>query len=287
MTACGHVVTALQFAMHGGLMRDKTEISNGRPARRGAESANAASAPPESLLEIIDVSKSFKSRQIIDSVSMYVRSGEIVGIMGANGAGKTTCFNLVIGLEYCDEGVVQLDGADISRLPMHMRAKAGIGYLPQEPSIFRRLSVEKNILAILQTQRFASARDRANRLEQLLRTFRIEDVRYSLGLNLSGGERRRVEIARAFAMNPRFILLDEPFAGVDPIAIGDVVEQINFLRRQNIGILITDHNVRETLRICTRAYIMSHGRVIVSGSPRQIVNDPVARNHYLGTGFRL
>ena len=252
-------------------------VSNSFPARRRATSR----------LEVINVSKSFKSRVIVDQVSMYVESGEIVGLMGANGAGKTTSFNLVIGLEFCDEGSIMLDGTELNRLPMHMRAKLGIGYLPQEPSVFRKLSVEDNIRAILEVQQLESAKERSDRLEELLHTFRIEKVRRSLGRNLSGGERRRVEIARAFAINPRFMLLDEPFAGVDPIAIEDVVEQIHFLQSQNVGVLITDHNVRETLGICTRAYIMSSGKIIVSGTPTEILNDTIARNHYLGTRFQL
>ncbi len=240
-----------------------------------------------SCLEVIEVSKSFKSLQIVESASLRVLSGEIVGLMGANGAGKTTTFNMVIGLEFCDKGEILLDQQKLNQHPMHVRARLGIGYLPQEPSIFRKLSVENNIRAVLETQRFSSGRERDERLDELLSIFRIEPVRKTLGLSLSGGERRRVEIARAFATNPRFILLDEPFAGVDPIAIEDVVEQIRFLQSQNIGILITDHNVRETLNICTRAYIMSHGKIIVAGTPSEIVADPIARNHYLGSSFRL
>ncbi len=241
----------------------------------------------KSRLAVDNVSKTYKSRTVVDSVSLYVEAGEIVGLMGANGAGKSTTFNLIIGLEFCETGRIQLDNLEITQLPMPTRAKLGVGYLPQEPSVFRKLSVEDNVRAILENRRFKSKSAMENRLDELLHTFGIEDVRKTLGLSLSGGERRRVEIARAFAMDPQFILLDEPFAGVDPIAIVDVAKQIEFLQRENIGILITDHNVRETLGICQRAYIMNEGKVIASGVPGDIMANPVVKESYLGKNFNL
>lgn len=261
------------------------EAAHARPG--DAACGNAETATEPSRLEAVGICKSFKSRKVVDSVSLHVDGGEVVGLLGANGAGKTTSFNIIVGLEIGDEGSVMLDGTDISHMPLHLRAKKGIGYLPQEPSVFRKLTVKENIFAVLEMQAHLSGEEREERQERLLETFGINPIRDALGVSLSGGERRRVEIARAFATNPRFILLDEPFAGVDPIAIEDVVQQIRYLQGAGIGILITDHNVRETMAICDRAYIMSHGKVIVAGKVAEILKNPAAKRHYLGNDFRL
>ena len=214
-------------------------------------------------------------------------SGEVVGLLGPNGAGKTTAFYMIVGLTGCERGEIELDGANIGRLPMHRRAQLGLGYLPQEPSIFRKLSVEDNIMAILETRPRQNAAARDERLEELLEELHIGHVRQSLGMSLSGGERRRVEIARALAADPRFILLDEPFAGVDPLSVGDIQRIIKHLSGKGIGVLITDHNVRETLGICERAYIVSQGIVIAAGSADEILANPQVREVYLGQDFKL
>ena len=240
-----------------------------------------------SRLEVINICKSFRSRTVVDSVSLYADSGEIIGLLGPNGAGKTTCFNAVIGLENCDSGSVLLDGEDISNLPLYARARKGIGYLPQESSIFRNLTVEDNITAILETKKSSTHADRKEVLEQLLVDFQIENLRRRKAAILSGGERRRVEIARALSLEPRFILLDEPFAGVDPIAVVELTELIRMLCQRNVGILITDHNVRETLTVCTRAHIMNQGVVIASGTADQILAHEGAKKFYLGENFRI
>ena len=240
-----------------------------------------------SKLAILEASKAFKSRIVVNKVSVHVKTGEIVGLLGPNGAGKTTSFNMMIGLEHCDSGSVMLDDKDVTRLPIYARARLGVGYLPQEPSVFRRLSVEDNIRAVLECKPTITRTQVNQQLEQLLETFGIAAIRKTLGMSLSGGERRRVEIARAFSLNPRFILLDEPFAGVDPLAVEDVANQIRFLQSQNIGILITDHNVRETLGICTRAYILNEGQIIVEGRPEEILDNEDARKFYLGQNFSL
>ncbi len=231
--------------------------------------------------------KRYRGRDVVDGVDLQVAAGEVVGLLGPNGAGKTTSFYMIVGLIRADGGTITLDEREITHLPMHLRARAGIGYLPQEASIFRRLTVEQNILAILETRHELDRRQRGEKLERLLSELHIDHVRETLGISLSGGERRRAEIARALAMEPRFILLDEPFAGVDPIAVIDIQRIIGHLKGLGIGVLITDHNVRETLGICDRAYIMGNGRVIASGSPEALVEDPQVREIYLGETFTL
>ncbi len=233
------------------------------------------------------LSKRYKTRQIVQDVSLEIHSGEVVGLLGPNGAGKTTCFYMIVGLVPLDSGTIQLDGHDIGRLPMHKRARLGVGYLPQEPSVFRRLSVQDNILAILETVPGLKPDERKRRLEELLQELHIAERRDTLGVSLSGGERRRVEIARALATRPRFILLDEPFAGVDPISVLDIQQLITHLRQMGIGVLITDHNVRETLKICDRAYILSEGRVLAAGMPSEILYNEEVKKVYLGEDFRL
>jgi lipopolysaccharide export system ATP-binding protein len=237
-------------------------------------------------LAALDVRKSYGRRCVVDDVSLSVRHGEVVGLLGANGAGKTTTFYMLVGLESTEQGSVVLDGRDVTDLPMYLRARLGLGYLPQEPSIFRKLTAEQNILAVLETMKI-SRLDRLSRLEELLEEFGVSHVRKIRGDALSGGERRRVEIARCLATQPRYILLDEPFAGIDPIAIDDIREIILYLKEQGIGILITDHNVRETLGITDRAYIMAEGRILRSGKPDDLVLDPDVRRLYLGERFAL
>lgn len=231
--------------------------------------------------------KHYKKRAVVNNISLSIESGEIVGLLGPNGAGKTTCFYMVVGLVTADSGRVLLDEKDITALPMHSRARLGIGYLPQEPSIFRKLSVENNILAILETRTELSHADRMSHLENLLSEFNIAHIRSNLGISLSGGERRRVEIARAIAANPQFILLDEPFAGVDPISVIDIKRIIRQLQKRGIGILITDHNVRETLDVCERAYIVSSGQILTHGDPESILANQRVREIYLGEEFTL
>jgi lipopolysaccharide export system ATP-binding protein len=230
--------------------------------------------------------KRYKSRTVVNDASLGVNSGEVVGLLGPNGAGKTTCFYMMVGLVRADEGHIFLDGKDITRLPLHARAQRGVGYLPQEASVFRKLSVEDNIMAILEAQKI-SRHDREEQLQLLLEELQIEHIRESIGMSLSGGERRRVEIARALASKPSFILLDEPFAGVDPLSVIDIQKSIEHLISLNIGILITDHNVRETLGICHRAYILSDGRIIAHGQPDEILENDQVREVYLGHDFRL
>jgi lipopolysaccharide export system ATP-binding protein len=239
------------------------------------------------LLRASHLAKSYRKRPVIIDVSLEVKSGQIVGLLGPNGAGKTTCFYMIVGLVEADAGQVFIDDKEITHLPMHGRARAGLGYLPQEASVFRRLSVEDNILAILETRRDLDKQARRERLETLLQEFHIGHLRTSLGMSLSGGERRRVEIARALALEPRFILLDEPFAGVDPISVNDIKMIVRHLKDKGIGVLITDHNVRETLDICELAYIVGEGRVIASGSAAEILADPLVRKTYLGDNFTL
>jgi lipopolysaccharide export system ATP-binding protein len=230
--------------------------------------------------------KSFKRRKVVDSVSIEVNCGEIVGLLGPNGAGKTTTFYMIIGFISPDRGKVMIDDADLTGLPMYKRARRGIGYLAQEPSIFRKLSVEDNISGILQMQKISKKESR-ERLDNLLEDLDIKDLRHNYAYTLSGGERRRVEIARALALNPTFMLLDEPFAGIDPIAVEDIQRIIGKLKENNLGILITDHNVRETLSITDRAYIMCDGKILKSGTADYLANDPEARKVYLGEKFRL
>ena len=234
-----------------------------------------------------NLAKSYSRRSAVKDVSLSVKRGEIVGLLGPNGAGKTTCFYIIIGLISADDGVILINDKDVTALPMHGRAKQGLGYLPQEPSIFRALSVQDNILAILETRKELDRRDRQEALEKLLDEFQISHLAKNKGMSLSGGERRRVEIARTLAANPQFILLDEPFAGVDPISVNDIKNIIRQLRDKGIGILITDHNVRETLDICERAYIVGEGRVIAEGIPSYILKNDQVKKTYLGDHFSL
>ena len=231
--------------------------------------------------------KSYKSRQVVRGLSLEVNEGEVVGLLGPNGAGKTTAFYMIVGLVPCDAGRITLGDTDLTHLAMHKRARLGLGYLPQEASVFRKLSVEDNIHAVLETRDDLDDVKREQRLEELLEELRIGHVRKSLGLSLSGGERRRVEIARALAAEPRFMLLDEPFAGVDPLSVLDIQRIIRELTSRGIGVLITDHNVRETLGVCARAYIVNQGQVIASGSAEEILANPQVREVYLGQSFRL
>ncbi|MGA2398669.1 MAG: LPS export ABC transporter ATP-binding protein [Steroidobacteraceae bacterium] len=240
-----------------------------------------------SVLRALNLAKSYKSRQILKDISLEVESGEVVGLLGPNGAGKTTAFYMIVGLTRCEHGEIYLDNRDIGHLPMHRRAQLGLGYLPQEPSVFRRMSVSSNIMAILETRSGFDEAQRQARLTELMDELHIGHVRDSLGMSLSGGERRRVEIARALAADPRFILLDEPFAGVDPLSVSDIQRIIRHLSDKGIGVLITDHNVRETLGICERAYIVSQGTVLTSGSADQILANPQVREVYLGQDFKL
>jgi len=239
------------------------------------------------LLRAEHLAKSYKKRRVIADVSLQVSSGEIVGLLGPNGAGKTTCFYMIVGLIRQDAGQVYIDDDEITQLSMHGRARSGIGYLPQEASVFRKLSVEDNILAILETRKDLDRAGRLQRLETLLEEFHIGHIRKSIGMSLSGGERRRVEIARALAVEPKFILLDEPFAGVDPISVNDIKMIVRHLKDRGIGVLITDHNVRETLDICETAYIVGEGQVIANGSATEILADPLVRKTYLGENFSL
>ena len=240
-----------------------------------------------SVLSARRLAKSYRKRLVVNDVSLTVRSGEIVGLLGPNGAGKTTSFYMIIGLVACDAGSVHLDREDLTDRPMHVRARAGLGYLPQEPSIFRRLSVRDNVLAILETRPELKRADRERRLDMLLGEFNIAHLAAQRGDSLSGGERRRVEIARSLATRPRFMLLDEPFAGVDPISILDIQQIIGYLRKRGIGVLITDHNVRDTLGICDRAYIVNEGTLIAEGTPEHVLHDERVRDVYLGRNFRL
>lgn len=239
------------------------------------------------MLRAEGLSKRFKLRQVVHDISLKIRSGEVVGLLGPNGAGKTTAFYMIVGLITADDGQILLDDIKLTHMPMHQRARMGVGYLPQEASVFRKLSVEKNIMAILETRPGLTRAERESQLEQLLDELHVSHVRTSLGMSLSGGERRRVEIARALAAEPRFVLLDEPFAGVDPISVLDIQRTIKHLAARGIGVLITDHNVRETLGICERAYILSAGAVIAEGPPEAILANQEVRKVYLGEEFRL
>ncbi|MCF6324928.1 MAG: LPS export ABC transporter ATP-binding protein [Gammaproteobacteria bacterium] len=234
-----------------------------------------------------NLAKSYKSREVVKDVSLEVNSGEVIGLLGPNGAGKTTCFYMIVGLVGCDKGSIVLDDQDMASYPMHVRARMGVGYLPQEASIFRKLTVAQNILAILEMRGDLNRAQQLAQLDELLGELHVTHLRDNLGMSLSGGERRRVEIARTLATNPRFILLDEPFAGVDPISVIDIQRIIRFLTDKGIGVLITDHNVRETLGICERAYIMSEGVVLAEGPPDAILENKQVRDVYLGQDFRL
>ncbi|MBM95719.1 MAG: LPS export ABC transporter ATP-binding protein [Oceanospirillaceae bacterium] len=233
------------------------------------------------------LAKSYGGREVVQDVSLQVNSGQIVGLLGPNGAGKTTCFYMIVNLVQADKGHVRIDDEDISHLSMHGRARKGIGYLPQEASVFRKLSVAENILAILETRKDLSKAQKQEKLEQLLDEFHIQHIRSSHGMALSGGERRRVEIARALAAEPSFILLDEPFAGVDPISVADIMDIIRQLKSRGIGVLITDHNVRETLAICEKAYIVGGGHIIAEGTASEVLANEKVRAIYLGDDFQL
>jgi lipopolysaccharide export system ATP-binding protein len=238
-------------------------------------------------LRAVSLAKTYRSRPVVRDLSLEVEAGEIVGLLGPNGAGKTTAFYMIVGLIRCDAGQIFLGERNLTHLPMHRRAKLGLGYLPQEASIFRRLTVADNIRAILETRAELDLRARERRLEELLDELHVTHIRDSLGQSLSGGERRRVEIARALAAEPRFVLLDEPFAGVDPLSVTDMKASIEHLRARGIGILVTDHNVRETLGICSRAYIVSQGAVMTAGSAAEILANREVREVYLGQDFRM
>ena len=238
-------------------------------------------------LSATHLAKSYRGHQVIRDVSLSVHSGQVVGLLGPNGAGKTTCFYMIVGSISHDQGTVSIDHQDITRLAVHERARLGIGYLPQEASVFRKLTVEQNLLAILETRQDLDRQAQKELAEQLMTEFRIEHIRQTMGMSLSGGERRRVEIARALATEPDFILLDEPFAGVDPISVGDIKQIVMHLSDRGIGVLITDHNVRETLDICEKAYIVNEGSILASGSPNDILNNQQVREVYLGHQFKL
>jgi lipopolysaccharide export system ATP-binding protein len=237
-------------------------------------------------LEAFDLKKTYGGRTVVKGVSLEVGQGEIVGLLGPNGAGKTTTFYMMVGLVKADEGEIHMAHKEVTEQPIHLRALNGIGYLPQEASVFRDLSIEENILAVLEN-RSIPRRERLEMMESLIKDFKLNHVRKSKGSALSGGERRRVEIARALALEPKFVLLDEPFAGVDPLAVSDIQSLIQGLKARNIGVLITDHNVRETLGIVDRAYIMNSGELLVSGTPEELINDERARKFYLGEEFRM
>lgn len=238
-------------------------------------------------LRALGLAKSYRSRQVVHNVSVELARGEVVGLLGPNGAGKTTCFYMIVGLVAADAGQILIDDTDMTRLPIHARAKLGLGYLAQEASVFRKLSVADNINAVLETQEQLSAEQRDQRLQQLLDEFSLAHLSQSMGMSLSGGERRRLEIARALASDPGFILLDEPFAGVDPISVVDIQRIIRHLSERNIGVLITDHNVRETLSICQRAYIVNSGSVIAEGAPDEVLANEQVRQVYLGKEFKI
>jgi lipopolysaccharide export system ATP-binding protein len=266
-------------------LQQKPKPAADKPARRAQAAAPQLLRRP-GLLAVHSVEKSFGSRQVVRGVSIYVRRGEAVGLLGPNGAGKTTVFYMITGLIKPDRGAIELDGHDVTRLPMYQRARLGIGYLPQEASIFRGLTVEQNIRAVLEVVE-PSRKKRERELDSLLEEFTITRLRKSPSIALSGGERRRVEIARALATRPNYMLLDEPFAGIDPIAVGDIQELVRHLTNRGIGVLITDHNVRETLGLTDRAYIVYAGQILTEGSPEDIVANPDVRRLYLGEEFRL
>jgi len=240
----------------------------------------------EHRLEAINLHKSYNGRSVVKGVSFDINSGQVVGLLGPNGAGKTTSFYMVVGLVKADDGHILLDGKDLAGSPMHERARTGIAYLPQEASVFRRMTVEDNIIAVLETLNL-SDQEQNKRLQALIGEFNIGHIARQKAYTLSGGERRRVEVARALALNPSFLLLDEPFAGIDPIAVGDIQKMIHTLKNRGIGILITDHNVRETLSICDVGYLLSDGKIIEKGTPQEIANSPIAREKYLGEGFHF
>jgi lipopolysaccharide export system ATP-binding protein len=258
------------------------------PAAKAPQPAKdlESTTPSMRALAAFNLRKSYGKRRVVDDVTLHVEPGEVVGLLGANGAGKTTSFYMIVGLETPEAGKISLAGEDVTRLPMYLRARLGLGYLPQEPSIFRKLTVAENLLAVLETMGLRR-REQLKRVEELLQEFGIEHVRTTRGESLSGGERRRTEIARALATEPQFILLDEPFAGIDPKAVHDIQTLILYLRGRGIGILVTDHNVRETLGVTDRAYIMAEGKIFRSGAPRDLTEDTEVRRLYLGEKFRM
>ncbi len=239
------------------------------------------------MLSAKNLAKSYRERHVVEDFSATVAPGQVVGLLGPNGAGKTTCFYMIVGLVSADRGQISVDGTDVTHLPMHLRARAGVGYLPQEQSIFRRLTVEQNLLAALELRADLSREARSNELDRLLKDLQVEHLRKQLGVSLSGGERRRVEIARALASNPKYMLLDEPFAGVDPISVVEIQRIVRHLKSRGIGVLITDHNVRETLGICDHAYILNQGLVLARGKPHEILANDEVRNVYLGKEFQM
>lgn len=255
-------------------------------AGAGATPRLPPETPSASALGTFHLEKTYGKRRVVDNVSLHVEKGEVVGLLGANGAGKTTTFYMIVGLEQPNRGTVRLGERDVTGLPMYLRARLGLGYLPQEPSIFRKMTAAQNILAVLETMGMRR-RERLTRLEELLEEFGVAHVRNTRGDALSGGERRRTEIARALATDPQYILLDEPFAGIDPKAVDDIQNVILYLRKRGIGILVTDHNVRETLGVTDRAYIMAEGRIFRSGAPRDLTEDAEVRKLYLGEKFRM
>lgn len=268
-------------------MADTATISSSSPIKIATERRDEAPLRPTTgALAASHLQKSYGRRRVVDDVTLHVEPGEVVGLLGANGAGKTTTFYMIIGLETPEAGRVSLSGQDVTRLPMYLRARLGLGYLPQEPSVFRKMTAAENILAVLETMGLRR-REQLKRVEELLQEFGIEHVRNTRGDSLSGGERRRTEIARALATEPQFILLDEPFAGIDPKAVDDIQSVILYLRNRGIGILITDHNVRETLGVTDRAYIMAEGKIFRSGAPRDLTDDAEVRRLYLGEKFRM
>jgi lipopolysaccharide export system ATP-binding protein len=252
----------------------------------GLAGSDARQTPSPLALAAFQLQKTYGRRRVVDDVSLHVEKGEVVGLLGANGAGKTTTFYMIVGLEHPDSGAVQLGEQDVTNLPMYLRARLGLGYLPQEPSVFRKMTAAQNILAVLETMGMRR-RERLTRLEELLEEFGIGHVRNTRGDALSGGERRRTEIARSLATDPQYILLDEPFAGIDPKAVNDIQNVILYLRNRGIGLLITDHNVRETLGVTDRAYIMAEGRIFRAGAPRELTEDAEVRKLYLGEKFRM
>lgn len=254
--------------------------------KRLASEKEAQPEPSASALATVGLQKSYGKRRVVNDVNLFVERGEVVGLLGANGAGKTTTFYMIVGLDQPDAGAVRLGNRDVTRLPMYLRARLGLGYLPQEPSVFRKLTAAQNILAVLETMGLRR-REQLKRLEELLEEFGIANVRNTRGDALSGGERRRTEIARALATEPQYILLDEPFAGIDPKAVDDIQNVILYLRNRGIGILITDHNVRETLGVTDRAYIMAEGSIFRSGKPQDLTSDTEVRRLYLGEKFRM
>jgi lipopolysaccharide export system ATP-binding protein len=268
------------------LSQTMTAPPTGAPTAARSTTASLPEEPSARALSAFNLQKSYGRRRVVDDVTLHVEPGEVVGLLGANGAGKTTTFYMIVGLETPEAGQVHLAGEDVTRLPMYLRARLGLGYLPQEPSVFRKMTAAENILAVLETMGLRR-REQRKRVEELLQEFGIEHVRNTRGDSLSGGERRRTEIARSLATEPQFILLDEPFAGIDPKAVDDIQSVILYLRSRGIGILITDHNVRETLGVTDRAYIMAEGKIFRSGVPRDLTEDAEVRRLYLGEKFRM